>query len=589
MCSTSRPYTPWRAGTSGSNPLTMRKMDGRYSLREVVRQVLGRDNAKANNRYRLSYALLRGTPIAEWPFEARTYPIDDAINTFEAGLAQAGHVPACAPHAWTPSGVAVCTRCGAAPGGPPECRAVGRRQNSHEVSRQTYVALCMALGSAWGFKVDQGAVDALEAKYHAEHDGEVAPLVAAGVIRADGSSCEAVIKRLTVTAYNGGRVACTDPACRGTGKVPSPKTEGRTRINCKACDGTGLALDGVPRTESGEVGIGRDVLRESGDEFLRSVADHDEGKKIPNTYVPFFRTARPPLAGHAADCPSQAEGRRRRACTCPGPYYEVPLVLRPNPILETGRTSYDGVIQLMPRAGGVRECIVARPGYVFSSEDYKAGEMVTHAQSCIWIVGASRLADALNHGLDAHLDGAAGIIGITYEEATRRKKAGDKQILGLRQAYKPANFGFPGRMGAAKLVIQQRKQGPDTPCERGPALLAGGVRGYKGLRFCILMGRADACGEIKITEHKGRQYPPICKACVGCAEDLRRAWLDHWPENAPYFEHVKRVDESGAPVVQHVSKRRAGSDTGRSTRTASRSIRQCDRERVLSRAASRRR
>lgn len=568
-------------GHLGYDPHTMKKLmdpvthrPGRYSLRECVKQALGRDDAKVNDRYRCSYALLEGLPIAQWPLEARTYPIDDAVNTHEVALAQAGLLPSHAPHRWPSGGPGSemrCSRCGAAPGESVACVAPERHLNAHEVSRQTYVHLCMSLGAAWGFHVDQAAVDAIERKYHEEHAGQLEPFQRAGVVRTrgakEGSVDESVLKKLTAAAY-GARAVCT--VCQGTGKVPSSATQGRTKINCRACDGSGLDIGaaGVPRTESGEIGIGRDVLRESGDEFLRSFADYDEGKKIPNTYVPFFRGARPPLAGHAADCPSQREGKQRKPCTCPPPYYEVPLVLRPNPLLETGRTSYDGVIQLMPRVGGVRECIVARPGRLFSSEDYKAGEMVTHAQSCIWIVGASRLAEALNRGLDAHLDGAAGILGISYEEAQRRKKSGDKQIVNLRQAYKPANFGFPGRMGAAKLVIQQRKQGPDTPCERGPAWIETGkrdaearaikARGFKGLRFCLLMGAADFCGDVKITEYKGRQYQPLCKKCVECAEQLRKSWLSHWPENVEYFEYVRKLDESGAPVVQHCSKRVRG-------------------------------
>jgi hypothetical protein len=541
-------------GVLFKDPWTRKEMDGRYSLDACVRQVLGRDNAKSNDRFRLSYALLENIPIAQWPLEARTYPVDDAVNTLQVALAQAGHLESCAPHVWPSGGPGSeirCARCGQSPGGDAFCRARERRLNSHEISRQTYVSLCGALGGAWGFKIDQGAVDALQAKYDVEHAGQEQPFIDAGIIRSQGAKTGSVdegkLKRLVAAAY-GAKDPCV--SCAGIGKVPSPATAGRTKINCKECDGTGLALTHVPRTPSGEVGIGRDVLTESGDEFLRSFAEYDEGKKIPNTYIPFFRTARPPIAGHAAGCPAVREKGRKGGCTCPGPYYETPLNLRFNPLLETGRTSYDGVIQLMPREGGVRECIVARDGYLFSSEDYKAGELVTHAQSCLWIVGASRLAEALNRGLDAHLAGAASIVGISYEEAVKRKKAGDKQIANIRQAFKPCNFGFPGRMGAGKLVLQQRKGGPDTTGPDGTF--------YKGLRFCILMGAAQRCGEVKVTEWKHRPYPPTCLKCLECATQLREQWLKQWPENAAYFDFVKRIDDGGQPVVQHMSKRLRG-------------------------------
>lgn len=522
-------------GMLGLDPRTGRKMPGRYSLDEVTWQVLGRKNAKANDKFRLSYFYFHGVPLDQLPPEARTYPIDDAVNTVENGLAQAGIIDNVGPHDWrSRDGITSCIRCSAHPGGEADCSARYPRQNMHEISRQCYTALCMSLGAAWGFTVDQAAVDALEAKHHAEHDGKEAPFVAAGVLRADGTECQAILKRRVAIAY-GAKATCA--TCMGTGKVPSPATEGRTKINCSDCDGTALLLPPeVPRSEKGGIGKGRDVLRESGDEFLTAYAEHTEGRKITETYIPFLR------------------GMDKEGVPHPG----VPLVLRPNPILETGRTSYDGVIQLMPREGGIRECIVARPGRVFSSEDYTAGELVTHAQSCMWIVGASRLADVLNTGIDAHLAGAATVLGISYDDAVARMKAGDKQVKDARQAFKPANFGFPGRMGAAKLTLQQRKGGPDTPHASGTLTLANGKLGYKGLRFCLLMGAADVCGDVKVMEWNGRPLPPTCKKCIECATQLRASWLKQWPENTPYFDFVKAIDESGKPVVQHMSKRLRG-------------------------------
>lgn len=535
-------------GHLGHDPMTGKRIvnpdtgrPGRYSLREVVRQRLGRDNAKANDRFRMSYALLEGTPIAQWPPEARTYPIDDAVNSFETALAQAGHIPSVGPHVWVEStGMGSpphCSQCGALPGASAECRARYRIQNAHEIARQTYVWFVMDLGGAHGFQVDQAAVNALEAKYHAEHDGKQQPFVDAGIIREDGSEDQSVLKRLVVQAYTAGQQPVSCRACAGTvdkkgrprpGKQISQVT-GNTLVNCDECDGSGLHLPpDVPRSEKGGISKKRDVLNESGDEFLMSYADYDAASKIVDVYIPFLRN-------------TDRDGNAH-----PG----KPLTLRPNPLLETGRTSYDGVIQLLPRTGGVRECIVARPGTLFSSQDYKAGELVTHAQSCLWLVGASRLAEALNRGLDAHLAGAATLLGISYDEALKRQKAGDKQVKDLRQAFKAANFGFPGRMGAAKLVQQKRAEDFETVGPDGYV--------YKGLRFCILMGAADRCGLVKVTEWKGRPYPPLCKKCIECAESLKKTWLQQWPENEPLFAHVKRIDESGQPVVQHMSKRLRG-------------------------------
>jgi hypothetical protein len=532
-----------RTGRSIINPETGKK--GRYSLAAVVDQVLGRNNAKVNDKWRKSYALLENMPIDQWPSEARTYPIDDAVNTLEAALAQTGHMPNVGMHEWMEStGMGSpphCVHCGALPGGVAQCTSVYRRLNTHDLSRQTYFSLCIDLGAQWGYRIDQNAVDALEQKYNLEHDGMMQPFIDAGILRPDGTQNENATKRIVAGAF-GSVSKC--PVCVGTGKVPSPKTAGRTKINCKACDGTTLLLlPECPRSESGEVSISRDALNQSGVELLVAFADWSEGKKIKTVYIPYLRnTEKDKVTTHR----------------------DVPRLLRPNPIVETGRASYDGATMLLPRHGGVRECHVPRPGYRFSSVDYKAGELVTHAQSCLILVGASELAKALNKGLDAHLALAGTILGVMYEDCTKRKKAGDHLIIDTRQVCKPPNFGFPGRMGAFKLVVQQRKQNDvHTPHPNGPQWIFDNngkrVRGYKGLRFCIFMNRSERCGEVLIDEWKGRKYDTrVCKKCVECAQELKVAWLKQWPENVPYFDIVKRVDESGKPVVQHMSNRLRG-------------------------------
>ncbi len=147
---------------------------------------------------------------------------------------------------------------------------------------------------------------------------------------------------------------------------------------------------------------------------------------------------------------------------------------------------------------------------------------------------------------------AATMAGIDYDTFNSRIDA-EKKLADYRQAAKPGNFGFPGGMSAWKLVLQQRKQGPDTKAADGTA--------YKGLRFCILMDNAPACGIIKVTEYKKRPGPPTCLACIECAERLREHWYRTYPENKPYFAYVKeQVDELGY-VVQHVDNRIRGGVT----------------------------
>ncbi len=506
-----------RTGMPLVNPETGKR--GRYSLATVTDIRTGRKDAKVNDKWRGSYALLEDTPIAEWPFEARQYPVDDAINTLEVGLIQVG--AAIAPAGGLPG------PCG----------------NLHDLAAQVYSAFALHLGAAWGFTVNPSAVEALDKRTReAEVEGRPA-FVAAGILREDGSQDLSRTKRLIAAAYGasapclvcsgtakvpgmtscefceGGTLINDCPECEATGRVPS-----RTMVQCKACGATGFDLSTapVPRTAKDGVSYGRDTLAESGDELLMHFAAFTEANKIQSTYLPWLRGG------------IDEEGRTR------------PINLRPNVLLDTGRVSYDDVVQLLPRAGGVRECIVPRPGYLFGSVDYEGGELVTHAQSCLWIVRGSRMAEALVNGVKVHDALGATLAGISYDDMLAR----GKEFKAYRQAAKPANFGFPGGMGALKLVLAQRKGGPDTTAPDG--------RKYKGLRFCVLTGGEAECGRVKVTEWKERPCPPTCKRCIECAEQIREAWFAQWPENRAYFREVSRMVEDYGYVVQHLSKRIRG-------------------------------
>lgn len=64
------------------------KITNRYSLASCVSEVLGRDDAKRNDVYRLRYSEFDNLPLDQWPEEARQYPLDDAQNTLGVALAQ---------------------------------------------------------------------------------------------------------------------------------------------------------------------------------------------------------------------------------------------------------------------------------------------------------------------------------------------------------------------------------------------------------------------------------------------------------------------------------------------------------------------
>jgi DNA polymerase I-like protein with 3'-5' exonuclease and polymerase domains len=183
-------------------------------------------------------------------------------------------------------------------------------------------------------------------------------------------------------------------------------------------------------------------------------------------------------------------------------------------ILETGRiSSFNPNLNNLPRGGiktllqrlqaRVRQCFVPRPGFVYCSVDYSAIELVGLAQVLIWFFGRSKMADAINEGLDLHLLFAAEqLLHMPYEEALKRKK--EKHVADMRQMAKVANFSLGGGAGAATL------------CEM-----------------------AKTSYNVFITLQEGKE--------------LIAKWKAQWPEMALYFRLINNMmrgfDEYGAPVA----------------------------------------
>jgi DNA polymerase I-like protein with 3'-5' exonuclease and polymerase domains len=214
-----------------------------------------------------------------------------------------------------------------------------------------------------------------------------------------------------------------------------------------------------------------------------------------------------------------------------------PFNVECNILLSTGRASYKGLIQLIPRKGGVRECFTARPGYVWSSVDYAAIEMSTLAQVCLWALGYSKLADAINADVDPHSLFAAEMTGAQYEDFLKNKERAEEK--GYRQAAKAANFGFPGMMGGVSFVTAKKEEGE---------------------KVCEWTYRDGQCGSEKVRQWKGRDLDsPFCKRCIEEAEKLRQFYLRQWPEMPNYFQWVKA---QGDTVEQFVSKRVRGGCSG---------------------------
>jgi hypothetical protein len=171
---------------------------------------------------------------------------------------------------------------------------------------------------------------------------------------------------------------------------------------------------------------------------------------------------------------------------------------RMSAVLATGRCSASKPpYQQFPRRPGARECVIPRPGYVFAGADYSANELVALAQILIDSVGFSALADLLRSGVDPHLYVAAKFLEISYEEAERRKDAGDKVIADTRQLMKAADFGFPGGMGPKAFVdYAWSSWGVKVTIKRAAALKRWWLNLFPEIRdyFAIISQRCAAGG-----------------------------------------------------------------------------------------------
>lgn len=249
-----------------------------------------------------------------------------------------------------------------------------------------------ALGSR-GLCVDLEAVEMLEARLRGTRDALYPDLVTAGVYRAAGTKDMKRLGSLVQEAYERGG-------------------------------------ENAPLTKTGQVKVSRSVLVDSGDELLLRVAEFNKVEKMLTTFVPALRVGA-----------------------------NFPLTCTYNPLVETGRTSCMGIrygnikgpqFQNLPRSYGPRECFVPRPGYYFCSVDYSQLELCTLAQIVYDQGCGSNLRDAINNGLDLHMQFAAQMQGWDYKTVVGLKK--QQPYKDARQGAKAANFGFPGGLGAKRFV-----------------------------------------------------------------------------------------------------------------------------------------
>lgn len=175
----------------------------------------------------------------------------------------------------------------------------------------------------------------------------------------------------------------------------------------------------------------------------------------------------------------------------------------PAPILfygaHTGRGSgLDKLnVQNLPRAGGLREAILAPEGYKLVVVDSSQIEVRVNA----WLAGQEDLLEDFRQGRDPYLSFAAFRYGQDYDALVARYKAGDVEVAKWRQICKAA---------VLALGFMQGEGGFEGYCETNRVPLAPGeggdvVRTYRQKHRAIVQLANRALAEIRET---GRQQAP---------------------------------------------------------------------------------
>jgi len=225
----------------------------------------------------------------------------------------------------------------------------------------------------------------------------------------------------------------------------------------------------------------------------------------------------------------------------------TPIQTRYEILMETGRTSSSAPnVQNLRRAPGVRECFVPRPGYVLIACDYSAAELHTLAQVCLDLFGESKLADALNEGIDVHALVGSQIVGIDYADLVALIKAGDVESADARQLAKAANFGFPGGCGAKRFVGQAHGYGLNIEIRDAARLKATWLRAWPEMRsfFDYVGKQEDDRGFYWVKQLRAERLRARCTYTSACNSYFQGLAADG--AKAAAYE-VAKAQRCGAP------------------------------------------
>lgn len=361
--------------------------------------------AKAGAAWRLRYKELDGVPIEHWPPEAAQYAIDDA--------------------SWARKGW--------------EWQE-GRRQPRYHGSMnsealQVYADTALRIFSATGFRIDQQQVAKVTAYVDAELGKSAVLLELNGIVRPNGSVCQAVLfERIKAAWEKAGRYPMRTPSGEISASAEAlEELAGVDPVLDMYSDRTGMIkikTGFLPNLTSGQVWSNYDVLKETG--RTSSFGNSDKSKRQP---------------------------------------------------------IYPAVnIQQIPKKDGVRECFLPPAGYVMCSTDYASLELCSVAQVTYTLLGFSIHREKINQGYDCHSYLGSGMAltlepivvnlqidrDLAYQALNKYRKAQipdedlspeaenaralKKKATDWRNFAKPVGLGYPGGLGPATCVVLGKTQ-----------------------------------------------------------------------------------------------------------------------------------
>jgi hypothetical protein len=461
--------TYWEYGSGCLLPRTGVLMQNRgvsFSLDAVVKRRFDIDigeDKHGPDSWRTRYAELDRVPLEQWPDEAVRYAREDGVWHLRVYEDQERERRENFAGISAPEGVG---------------------DTLADEAGQVRAAFCLHLMGVYGVRVDEAAVQTLEADLTRVVEAAEAKLRESGILKGKTTK-----KRDT-----------------GLSEVEWSKDTKLIKARVEAA-----LKENTPRTEpsdkfpDGQVKTDEETLRSTGDPDLLVLADVGTDSKMLNVWVPALRGI-------------DNKGNERGFRVATG---VTGWVLNPhwNVLVSSGRTSCWGPpLQQPPRKGNVRPCIIPRPGCWFVSVDYAFVELVTWAQTCLDLFGKSDLADAIRAGLDPHVDMGVEILRserpvrtlsytdkagavqtvdsdkVDYAFCNAARKAGATWAKDARQLAKAANFGLPGGLGAAT--------------------------------FCAY---AKATYQVDISEDDARK--------------LKVTWRRKWSEADLFFNHVSQLQQ----------------------------------------------